>query len=326
MTGAGRFLRVSAKPSTSDPKNGATAPSGQEAASGTSPRTTASARETKLVRPRLQRGSVSLVGKLVRRGVADDRSQGLSLGARLTYGTIGIVGTLGMWQILVSTHTINPFVSSSPIAIARAARSLEASGALGTTIWETTKVFGISFGLSLVIGIGGGIIIGWYRRIGAILDPLVSILYAAPRVALIPLIVVWVGIGSDAQVVTVLTIAVFPILVNVQAGVSSVDRHLVQVARSYLGSNLDVLRTIALPGCVPHLVSGIRQGLSQALIGVVIAEYLIGSNGIGGLILSAGENLNFANAFVGVFVVSLAALVLTMALRRIERRLDHWRL
>lgn len=264
--------------------------------------------------------------RVYRRKVADDRSKPLPRRSRVVYGLVGIVGVLGIWQLLASTHTINSFISSSPIDIVKAGRDLFDSGVLGSTIWETAKVFGISFGLSLVIGIGFGIVIGWYRRFGALLDPIVSMLYAAPRVALLPLIVVWVGVGTESQIVTVLTIAVFPILINVQAGVSAVDRDLVQVARSYLGSNLDVLRTIALPGCIPHLVSGVRQGLAQALLGVVIAEYLIGSTGIGGLIVSAGQTLNFANAFVGVFVVSFAALALTMILRRLERRLDHWRL
>jgi NitT/TauT family transport system permease protein len=263
--------------------------------------------------------------KLVRRRVADDRRQ-LPRTSRIVYGFVGVFGSLLLWQTLVWTHAINPFLSSSPIEIGKAAKRLYDSGVLADTVGETAKVFGISFGLSLLIGIGGGIIIGWYRRIGAILDPLVSILYAAPRIALIPLIVVWTGIGEEAQIVTVLTIAVFPILINVQAGVTAVDRHLVQVARAYLGSNFDVLRTIALPGAIPHLVSGVRQGLSQALIGVVVAEYLIGSSGIGGLILASGQSLQFANAFVGVFVVSFAALILTTGLRRLERRLDHWRL
>jgi NitT/TauT family transport system permease protein len=265
------------------------------------------------------------VRRLLGRRVADDRRP-LSRRSRAVYGTIGVVGTLVLWQTLVWTHAINPFLSSSPIEIVKAAKRLYDNGVLADTIGETAKVFGISFGLSLLIGIGGGILIGWYRRIGSILDPLVSILYAAPRIALIPLIVVWTGIGEEAQIVTVLTIAVFPILINVQAGVTAVDRHLVQVARAYHGSNFDVLRTIALPGAIPHLVSGVRQGLSQALIGVVVAEYLIGSSGIGGLILASGQSLQFANAFVGVFAVSFAALILTTGLRRLERRLDHWRL
>jgi len=271
------------------------------------------------------RPSPSQLRRLLGRRVADDRRP-LSRPARTIYGTIGVVGTLVLWQTLVWTHAINPFLSSSPIEIVKAAKRLADNGVLADTVGETAKVFGISFGLSLLIGIGGGILIGWYRRIGALLDPLVSILYAAPRIALIPLIVVWTGIGEEAQIVTVLTIAVFPILINVQAGVTAVDRHLVQVARAYHGSNFDVLRTIALPGAIPHLVSGVRQGLSQALIGVVVAEYLIGSSGIGGLILASGQSLQFANAFVGVFAVSFAALILTTGLRRLERRLDHWRL
>lgn len=263
--------------------------------------------------------------RLLRRRVADDRRQ-LPRATRAVYGTIGVIGFLLLWQTLVWTHAINPFLSSSPIEIYKAARRLGENGVLTDTVGQTAKVFGISFGLSLAIGIGSGILIGWYRRIGAILDPLVSILYAAPRIALIPLIVVWTGIGEGAQIVTVLLIAVFPILINVQAGVTSVDRHLVQVARAYHGTNFDILRTIALPGAIPHLVSGVRQGLSQALIGVVVAEYLIGSSGIGGLILASGQSLQFSNAFVGVFVVSFAALILTTGIRRLERRIDHWRL
>jgi len=267
----------------------------------------------------------SLLVGITKRRVAEDRSKPLSRRSRFIYGAAAIVVVLGLWQLLSSTHAVNTLLVSSPADIVKAAVDLNDSGVLGSAVWQTTKVFFISFGLSLVVGIGLGIMIGWYRRLGALLDPIVSMLYAAPRVALLPLIVAWTGIGDEAQIVTVLTIAVFPILVNVQAGVSTVDRNLVQVARTYLGSNFDVLRTIALPACIPHLVSGVRQGLAQALLGVVIAEYLIGSTGIGGLIVSAGQTLNFSNAFVGVFVVSFAALLLTSALRRVERRLDHWR-
>lgn len=290
--------------------------------SGRSPVTEAPARKPSTVPPTW---TSSLLSGITRRRVMEDRSKPLSRRSRIIYGAVAIVVVLGGWQILSSTHSVNTLLVSSPADIVKAAYDLNESGVLGSAVWQTTKVFFIAFGLSLVVGIGLGILIGWYRRLGALLDPIVSMLYAAPRVALLPLIVAWTGIGDEAQIVTVLTIAVFPILVNVQAGVSTVDRNLVQVARTYLGTNFDVLRTIALPACVPHLVSGVRQGLAQALLGVVIAEYLIGSTGIGGLIVSAGQTLNFSNAFVGVFVVSFAALLLTSALRWVERRLDHWR-
>jgi ABC-type nitrate/sulfonate/bicarbonate transport system permease component len=259
------------------------------------------------------------------RRVAADRSQDLSKWSKFGYGAAGIVLVVALWQVLAAEHVLNELIFSSPWDVLQAARSLFDDGTLGTVVGQSAQLFGVAFGLALVIGIAGGIVIGWYRRIGAIVDPLVSIAYAAPRVALIPVITVWVGIGFEAQVITVLLTAVFPIMINVQAGVSSTDRNLVQVARGYLGTNFDVLRTVALPGAVPHIISGVRQGLAQALIGVVVAEYLIGSLGIGGLIVSAGQSLDSADAFVGVLIMSFAALVLTMGLRRLERRLDHWR-
>jgi ABC-type nitrate/sulfonate/bicarbonate transport system permease component len=259
------------------------------------------------------------------RRVAGDRAKDLSRWEKFAYGASGIIVVVVLWQALASAHVLNPLIFSSPIGVLKAARALNDTGALGSAVGQSAKLFGIAFGLALVIGIVGGIIIGWYRRIGALVDPLVSIMYAAPRVALIPVITVAAGIGFEAQLITVLLIAVFPIMINVQTGVASADRNLVQVARGYLGTNFDVLWTVALPGAVPHIISGVRQGLAQALIGVVVAEYLIGSQGIGGLIVSAGQSLDSASAFVGVFIMSFAALVLTMALRRLERRLDHWR-
>ena len=259
------------------------------------------------------------------RRVAGDRAKDLSRWAKFTYGASGIVIAIVLWQALSSAHVLNELIYSSPLGVLKAARTLVDDGALGAAVAQSAELFGISFGLALAIGILGGIVIGWYRRIGAIVDPLVSIAYAAPRVALIPVITVAFGIGFEAQVVTVVLMAVFPIMINVQAGVASADRNLVQVARGYLGTNLDVLRTVALPGAVPHIISGVRQGLAQALIGVVVAEYLIGSLGIGGLIVSAGQSLDSASAFVGVLIMSFAALILTMLLRRLERRLDHWR-
>jgi ABC-type nitrate/sulfonate/bicarbonate transport system permease component len=261
----------------------------------------------------------------LRRRVATDRSKEISKLAKFLYGLTGIVVVIALWQILSSTNVINPLIYSSPWKVVQAARHLQDNGSLDTALVESAKLFGISFGIALVVGIVGGIIIGWYRRIGAIFDPLVSIVYAAPRIALVPVVIVAAGIGFEAQLITVVLTAVFPIMINVQTGVASADRNLIQVARGYLGTNFDVLRTVALPGAIPHIISGIRQGIAQALIGVVVAEYLIGSQGIGGLIVSAGQSLDDSSAFVGVIIMSLAALVLTMALRWVERRLDHWR-
>src|SRR5262249_28932993 len=155
--------------------------------------------------------------------------------------------------------------------------------------------------------------------------PLVSIVYAAPRIALVPVVIVAAGIGVPAPLVTLGLTAGFPLLINVQAGGAAPHPHPFHVGRRHLGTNIDVPATGTPPGAVPHIISGIRQGIAQGLIGVVVAEYLIGSKGIGGLIVSAGQSLDDSSAFVGVIIMSLAAVILTMLLRWVERRLSYWR-
>ncbi len=245
---------------------------------------------------------------------------------RVLIGTIAVVVVLGFWQLAADEHWINPLVSSSPSGIVRSGAQLTSAGTLGQAVASTAELFAVGFGISLVTGLALGLILGWYKYVDAALDPFVSILYASPRIAIIPLITVWAGIGFTAQVVIVWLTAVFPIIINVASGVSAVDRDYVQVARSFLATNRDVLFAVAIPGALPSVIAGIRQGLAQGLIGVVVAEYFVGDNGIGGLIFNAGQTLETGNAFVGVIIFAAAALILTAALRSIERRFSGWRI
>jgi ABC-type nitrate/sulfonate/bicarbonate transport system permease component len=245
---------------------------------------------------------------------------------RVLIGTVAVAVALGFWQLAADEQWINPLVSSSPSGIVRAAAQLNRSGTLGTAVGQTAELFAVGFGISLVTGLALGLVLGWYKYVEAALDPFVSILYASPRIAIIPLITVWAGIGFTAQVVIVWLTAVFPIIINVAAGVSAVDRDYLRVARSFLATNRDVLFAVAIPGALPSVIAGVRQGLAQGLIGVVVAEYFVGDNGIGGLIFNAGQTLETGNAFVGVIIFAAAALVLTAALRAIERRFSGWRL
>ncbi|MBS1844299.1 MAG: ABC transporter permease [Actinobacteria bacterium] len=237
----------------------------------------------------------------------------------------GVVLILALWQIAASAGLLDPLVASSPSKIFTAARRLISEDILGPAILSTAKLFGVGFGVSLVSGLAIGAALGWYPRLAAVLDPWVSILYAVPRIALLPIISVWVGIGFEAQVIVVWLVAVFPIVINTQSGISTVDRDHLQVARGFLATDWQVLRTVAIPGATPAIVSGIRQGLMQGLIGVVLAEYFFGNTGIGGLIFSAGTTLETATAFVGAFIFAAAALLFSVALKAIERRLERWR-
>jgi NitT/TauT family transport system permease protein len=230
-----------------------------------------------------------------------------------------------VWQLLSDHGVINPVIWSSPSRVWSAFFGLNRQGLLGPDCWQSLKLFLWGFTAAAVSGILLGVILGWYRRPRAVLDPWVSMLYAAPRVGLIPVIIAAAGIGMKSEIIVVWTVAVFPIIVNVAVGVDAIDRDYLRLARSFLATNRDVLRGIAIPGALPLIIAGLRQGLTAGLIGVVIAEYFIGNEGVGGLIITASGSGQTGEAFVGAFIFSLAAIVVTSLLRWFERRVSAWR-
>jgi ABC-type nitrate/sulfonate/bicarbonate transport system permease component len=249
----------------------------------------------------------------------------LSRTRRIVLGVIGIVGFLAFWEIAVSGGWVDPIFASSPLRIWDKAVQLTELGVLWPAVLSTARLFGLGFGISLVLGLTLGIVLGWYRNAKALLDPWVSILYAAPRIAFIPLIVVWAGIGMGAQIVVVVINAVFPILINTAAGVDAIDRQHLRVAQSFGAGNGAVLRTVALPGAMPIIIAGVRNGMMIALLGTVVAEYFVGLTGLGGLIFNAGLTLDTSAAFVGAVILSLAALILSSILNALQARVDRWR-
>jgi NitT/TauT family transport system permease protein len=248
----------------------------------------------------------------------------LSRTGRLIGASIGIVLVPVAWQVLSDTKVINPYIWSSPSQVWSAFISLINQGLLGPDCWQSLEVFLMGFGIALVSGVLIGVTLGWYRRPHAVFDPWVSMLYAAPRVGLIPIIVASAGIALKSQVIVVWISAVFPIIINVAAGVNAVDRDYLRTAQSFLATNRDVLLGIAIPGSLPLVFAGIRQGIVAGLIGVVIAEYVLANGGVGGLIVTASAG-SPAEAFVGAFIFALFAVAATALLRWLERRVSRWR-
>lgn len=244
---------------------------------------------------------------------------------RLIRGAAGVVVVLVAWQLLSSHHLVNQLLWSSPSGIWSSFLTLVRNGTLGTACLNSGELFLISFALSLVVGVVLGVILGWYQRSRAIIDPWVSMLYATPRIALIPLVIAIFGLGLKTQVLTVMLLAVFPIIINVAVGVQAMDRDQLRVARSYLATNWDVLRGVALPGALPYIVAGVQQGLVMTLNGIVVAEYFVGNNGIGGLIINASQNLQTGDAFVGATIFAVASLLLTGLLRGLDQKVAKWR-
>ncbi len=164
-----------------------------------------------------------------------------------------------------------------------------------------------------------------WRGVNDVLTPWVSALYAAPIIALAPVIIIWFGVGIMSKVAVVFIMVVFPLIINTQAGLESTDRRLLLVARSFCGSSLRVFTTVSLPSAAPFIVAGMRLAVGRGLVGVVIGELFGARAGLGNLITTASSVFDMPTLFVAVVTLAAAGVVLTASLRSLELRLAAWR-
>ena len=231
---------------------------------------------------------------------------------------------LALWETAAARQWVNPLLLSSPTRILAAAAWLFAHG-----FWNDIRVSAIEFGWGLLLAIGLGLPIGltlgWYRRPRLALQPFLAMLYATPRVALLPLILLWLGIGIESKVAVVFLGAVFPIILTVMTGLKTLDPLLMNCARSFGASDRQVFLTLALPGTLPFIVTGLRLGIGRGLVGVVVGELIASTAGVGHMMARAGATFQVDKVFVGVLVLAGAGFVLTELLNLAERRLESWR-
>ena len=144
-------------------------------------------------------------------------------------------------------------------------------------------------------------------------------------IAMVPLIIIWFGIGMWSKVFIVFISAFFPVLVNTVGGMKAIDRDLLRAARAFCASDWQIFTTVAIPGAVPFHLDRLRQGVALGLIGVVVGEMLGGSQGIGFMVAYGGQTFETDTLFVGVLIISFAGIVLSSAAEQLERRFSRWR-
>jgi NitT/TauT family transport system permease protein len=243
----------------------------------------------------------------------------------LILGGASIAILLGAWEAAWQAKWISPLFFSGPSAIARQAAYAWTQGNLKSDLAYSSTNFALGFAAAALAGVGLGILVGWYRRLRLLLDPLLNALYATPRVAMIPLILMWFGIGMWSKVFIVFISAFFPILVNTVGGMRAMDRDLLRAARAFCASDWQIFRTVAIPGSVPFILTGLRQGVALGLIGVVVGEMFGGSQGVGFMVAYGGQTFATDTLFVGVFIIAAAGILLTWMAERLERRFSRWR-
>lgn len=229
---------------------------------------------------------------------------------------------LAVWESF--GRQINPLFASYPSAIAESAVGMVADGSLLPAFWSSLQPLALGYLLSAVVGIPLGLVIGRFRTVEAALGVYVVASYAMPLVALVPLFVLWFGLGFQVKVAIVFALAVFPIVINTWAGVQAVPRTLVEVCTAFAGSEGAVLRKIIIPATVPHVMTGLRLSIGRAIVGIVVAEFFTAASGLGGLIIQAGNRFDTAEMFVPVVLLMGLGILLTTLVARLERAIAPW--
>jgi NitT/TauT family transport system permease protein len=229
------------------------------------------------------------------------------------------------WQLAWSAGKISPLFFTGPSAVASRFVEEWTHGRLKSDLAYSGANFAIGVGLAVATGVVLGVIIGWYRRVAMVLEPFLNSFYATPRVALIPLILIWFGIGMWSKVFIVFINAVFPVLLNTIGGIRATDSDLVRAARAFCASDRQIFMTVAIPGAVPFILTGVRQAVALGLIGVVVGEMFGGSEGIGYMVNYGGQTFQTDTVFMGVAIIAIAGIVLTSLAEQLERRFLRWR-
>ncbi len=245
--------------------------------------------------------------------------------SRFLIGLGGLLAVAAAWQICAGLHVVDPFFSSSPTKVMSAEIQYFQHGTGLSDVGTTAKEFGIGILLSVVVGVPLGLAIGYYRFVSATCDPLINLLYQTPFVALAPVAILWFGIGLEAKVALAFAGSVSPIVIATSAGVRTVERSLLNVARVYRANDFQIFRTLILPGTIPSIVSGIRLGVGLALVGTIAVEMVASSSGLGDTIQAAGNAQQIGLMFAAIAVVSVFGMVVSIALRLVGQRVDRWR-
>lgn len=238
--------------------------------------------------------------------------------ATIAFGILLLV----LWQIVGSS--VSPVLLTYPTAVAREAAHMIADGSLAAAFASSIQPFLIGYVIAMLVGIPVGLFVGRYRLMEAAVGPYITAGYATPLVALLPLFIVWFGIGFTVKVAIVFTLTVFPIIINTWRGVQAVPKSTIEVGMAFGASPGQIMSKIIVPGTLPHIMTGLRLGVGRAVIGIVIGEFFTAVNGLGGIIINAANSFNTARMFVPIIVVLLWGVILTQLVGIVERKLAPW--
>lgn len=231
-----------------------------------------------------------------------------------------LVVVFGVWEAWGSAR---PFFASHPTAILEAARESFFPVVLPAFLTTVTALL-VGLAVATPIGIAVGFLMGRVRLFDVALTPYINAIYATPRIALIPVLVLWVGISFELRVTIVALGAVFPVIINTYTGSKHVDAELLDTGYSFTASPSQILRTIVVPSSLPFIFAGFRIGIGRGVSGVIVAEMTSALTGLGRIMIENAKYFQIAEVFVAIMTLGIFSLFLFEGVARVQRRLTPW--
>jgi NitT/TauT family transport system permease protein len=233
-----------------------------------------------------------------------------------------LVAILVVWEIACRALSVSEFVLPTPSSIAVAL--VEFAGPIMTNAWRTFWTTMIGFGLSIVVGVLLGFLIGSSKFAYSAMYPLLTAFNSVPKAALVPILVVWFGIGAGPAILTAFLISFFPIMVNIATGLATLEPELEDVLRVLGAKRLDVLLKVGLPRSMPYFFASLKVAITLAFVGTTVSEMSASNDGIGQLLLTAGSQSRMPLAFAGLVVIGVMAMAMYELVSWIERHTTAW--
>jgi ABC-type nitrate/sulfonate/bicarbonate transport system permease component len=236
-----------------------------------------------------------------------------------------IVALMILWEVSAQTGLINPMFSSSPSRIAITLRDLFSTGEIYPHLAESGRTFILGYTMAVLFGVPTGIILGWFKLPGIAFTPLVIAFNTIPRIALLPLFIIWFGLGLTSKLALIFLSAVFPLIINMQTAVSHLDQDLTTVAKAFGARQGQLFKTIALPESIPFLITGMRLSTGRSLLSLIVAENSGISKGIGYLINYSGAVFQTDKLFACVLIIAAFGIIMDRSLLALYRHFSIWR-
>jgi NitT/TauT family transport system permease protein len=233
-----------------------------------------------------------------------------------------LAALLLLWELGCRVLSVSEFVLPTPSSIAVAL--VEFAGPIMTNAWRTFWTTMIGFGLSIVVGLVLGFVIGSSKFAYSAMYPLLTAFNSVPKAALVPILVVWFGIGAGPAILTAFLISFFPIMVNIATGLATLEPELEDVLRVLGARRLDVLLKVGLPRSMPYFFASLKVAITLAFVGTTVSEMSASNDGIGQLLLTAGSQSRMPLAFAGLVVIGVMAMAMYELFSWIERHTTAW--